>query len=134
MRYLDVPYAKYRKLRRLVLARDPQCVYCGAKATTADHVQPLSQGGESKLDNLVGACASCNYSKGARPSTRMIRRKSTSAQGKSVSYEGTGHLGPVEGLKLSPNKGILTQTNANKSKWTLSPKKRTKGSNENGST
>jgi hypothetical protein len=64
----------------------------------------------------------------------MIRRKSTSAPGKSVSYEGTGHLGPVEGLKLSPSKGNLSKGNLSKSKWTLTPKKQTKGSKENATT
>ena len=42
-----------------------RCVYCGAKADlTLDHVVPLSRGGTHTLENLVGACFSCNSSKG----------------------------------------------------------------------
>jgi len=43
------------------------CVYCGRTANTVDHVDAVVNGG-SKLDpaNLVAACGSCNYSKGAK--------------------------------------------------------------------
>lgn len=42
------------------------CVYCGADATTVDHVRPLSRGGAEAECNLVPACGSCNSSKGYR--------------------------------------------------------------------
>lgn len=47
------------------LMKDP-CFYCGAKSDHADHVIPLSRGGTHDLDNLVPACAKCNFSKGAK--------------------------------------------------------------------
>ena len=43
-----------------------ECVYCGAPATTYDHVIPISRGGSDTADNMVVACVSCNPSKGNR--------------------------------------------------------------------
>lgn len=55
---------------------EPECEYCGrlvllgvdqthpARAT-ADHVVPLSRGGDDTLDNLALCCAACNHSKGS---------------------------------------------------------------------
>ncbi len=42
------------------------CVYCGAPATTVDHVTPLARGGHHAVYNLVPACGTCNSSKGAK--------------------------------------------------------------------
>ncbi len=42
------------------------CVYCGAAATTVDHVRPLVQGGWEHESNLVPACGPCNFSKGPK--------------------------------------------------------------------
>lgn len=56
---------EYRKARAQLLANHPTCVYCGAPATTADHVVPVSKGGTTK-DNLVPACARCNSQRGNR--------------------------------------------------------------------
>ncbi len=58
-------------VRRSVLERDgyhcqimgPNCV---GRATTADHIQPRSQGGDCyDLANLRAACVPCNSSGGA---------------------------------------------------------------------
>ena len=52
------------------------CTYCGAQSQHVDHVLPLSRGGEHRIGNLVGACAGCNLSKGAKFITewrRMLR-------------------------------------------------------------
>lgn len=40
------------------------CVYCGEKATTADHMTPKSRGGHDGYANLVPACYHCNQEKG----------------------------------------------------------------------
>ncbi len=57
----------WARLSRLVLERDSYtCQYCGAPATTADHVIPKVKGGRDELGNLVAACVSCNSRKGAR--------------------------------------------------------------------
>lgn len=50
----------------------PTCVYCGALATTGDHVIPRSSGGR-RVGNLVPACADCNQSRGSFPVVSWIR-------------------------------------------------------------
>lgn len=47
------------------LMKDP-CLYCGEPSKHADHVIPLSRGGDHTIDNLVPSCAACNFSKGAK--------------------------------------------------------------------
>jgi 5-methylcytosine-specific restriction endonuclease McrA len=50
-----------------VLARDGnRCAYCGAAATTVDHVTPRSRGGRNSWLNTVAACGDCNQRKGDR--------------------------------------------------------------------
>jgi len=53
-----------------------QCAYCGAPATTDDHVIALSQGGADTPLNIVPACESCNFSKGAKPVEAWYLNKS----------------------------------------------------------
>jgi 5-methylcytosine-specific restriction endonuclease McrA len=63
----------YERNRAIVLApgavtgQPPTCVYCGAPATTVDHVVAVANGGTHELSNLVPACSPCNSSKAARP-------------------------------------------------------------------
>jgi len=59
---------KWRRLRRLVLARDPLCISCRSAgrivpATEADHIKPRREGGPDSLDNLQGLCKSCHTKK-----------------------------------------------------------------------
>ena len=59
----------WRRLREQVLREEPVCRYCGVRAsTTVDHVLPLSRFPHLAhvRSNLVGACAWCQGSKGAR--------------------------------------------------------------------
>jgi 5-methylcytosine-specific restriction endonuclease McrA len=50
-----------------VLARDRRrCGYCGAHATTIDHVLPRSRGGRNSWLNTVAACGGCNQRKSDR--------------------------------------------------------------------
>jgi 5-methylcytosine-specific restriction endonuclease McrA len=50
-----------------VLRRDGRrCAYCGAEASTIDHVLPSSRGGRNTWLNTVAACAACNQRKGDR--------------------------------------------------------------------
>lgn len=49
--------------------KDHRCAYCGAKATSADHIHPLvdnceASGNITEIYNLIPCCASCNSSKG----------------------------------------------------------------------
>jgi 5-methylcytosine-specific restriction endonuclease McrA len=72
-RFVRVPYRREIPLtRRAVLERDRhQCVYCGARADTIDHVRPRSRGGPHHWTNVVAACARCNHRKGDRLLTEL---------------------------------------------------------------
>jgi 5-methylcytosine-specific restriction endonuclease McrA len=43
-----------------------QCAYCNSKASSWDHVVPVSRGGLTEPYNIVPACFSCNSSKGSK--------------------------------------------------------------------
>jgi 5-methylcytosine-specific restriction endonuclease McrA len=67
-RYVRVPYrAQVPLTRKAVFARDGgRCAYCGAAATSLDHVVPRSRGGLHAWDNVVASCARCNHAKADR--------------------------------------------------------------------
>ena len=67
-RFVKVPYrATVPLTRKAVFARDGgRCVYCGAAATSLDHVVPRSRGGSHTWDNVVSACGRCNHVKADR--------------------------------------------------------------------
>lgn len=53
---------------------DP-CVYCGGRADSIDHIQPVSKGGRNHWSNIAPACRSCNSGKKDRDLlTYMTRR------------------------------------------------------------
>ena len=69
LKFVRVPYR--RKLpwsRRGVLERDRhRCVYCAGRASTVDHLVPVSRGGEERSWlNTVSACVPCNQAKADR--------------------------------------------------------------------
>ncbi|KKN04348.1 hypothetical protein LCGC14_1098270 [marine sediment metagenome] len=66
------PYdrAKWKRLRKMVLARDPLCVECETQgrveaSTHVDHITALCEGGTDHMGNLQGLCASCHNRKTA---------------------------------------------------------------------
>lgn len=67
-RFVRVPYRGPVPLtRRALFARDGgRCMYCGAVATSVDHVIPRSRGGQHAWDNVVAACRRCNHVKADR--------------------------------------------------------------------
>ncbi|NEN51100.1 HNH endonuclease [Modestobacter muralis] len=72
-RYVRVPFPVQVPLsRRAVFTRDSStCVYCGASATSIDHVVPRSRGGTHTWDNVVAACRRCNHVKADRSLAEM---------------------------------------------------------------
>lgn len=54
----------------LLRFQNSKCFYCDRRlrrgTATLDHVQPLSQGGDNTLENLVVCCYHCNQCKGDR--------------------------------------------------------------------
>ncbi|MFI9271976.1 HNH endonuclease [Kitasatospora sp. NPDC052896] len=67
-RYVRVPFRQRAPWsRRGVLVRDQHlCAYCGRRASTVDHLQPKSRGGEDSWLNTVAACAEDNQRKADR--------------------------------------------------------------------
>ena len=66
-----VPRKTLRFNRRNLFARDGHCCqYCGRSfplsQLSIDHVVPRSRGGETRWDNVVSACLTCNTRKGGR--------------------------------------------------------------------
>lgn len=64
-RYVRIPASRLIPVsRRGVLRRDShRCAYCNRNATTIDHVQPKSRGGQDTWENLVACCLKCNNAK-----------------------------------------------------------------------
>lgn len=62
-----------RVKKRLKLS--DSCPYCGGPITNdghADHIYPVSKGGQSRLENMVHVCAACNIRKGNRTLSAFI--------------------------------------------------------------
>ena len=59
----------YLKKRFIILTRDNfTCQYCGRSVKEGvileiDHIDPKSNGGENKTDNLITSCKDCNIGK-----------------------------------------------------------------------
>jgi 5-methylcytosine-specific restriction endonuclease McrA len=82
-RFVKVPHRGAVPLtRRAVFARDGgRCAYCGATASSIDHVVPRSRGGRHSWDNVVAACHRCNRMKADRsPADLGWRLRSVPAQ------------------------------------------------------
>ena len=69
VKFVRIPYRHAVPLsRRAIFARDGgRCVYCGANATSIDHVIPRSRGGGHSWENVVSACHKCNHVKADKP-------------------------------------------------------------------
>lgn len=66
-----------REIERLYAS---PCFYCGTIGnTTADHIVPISRGGQHSIGNLVPACKTCNSSKKDSLLTEWKKRKTTNA-------------------------------------------------------
>lgn len=78
--------SRWRKIRVAILRRDNHtCYYCGIPtATTVDHLTPVEQGGDDSFNNLVSACANCNYSKGNRTEEQYIKARNKKHRSKMI--------------------------------------------------
>lgn len=99
-RFVRVPYrAGVPLTRRAVFARDGgRCVYCGAAATSLDHVVPRSRGGEHNWENVVASCGRCNHLKADRDITTLgwrLRRTPREPTGMAWRVLGTGRCDPL---------------------------------------
>jgi 5-methylcytosine-specific restriction endonuclease McrA len=99
-RFVRVPYrASVPLTRRAVFARDGgRCVYCGAAATSLDHVIPRSRGGEHIWDNVVASCSRCNHLKADRDIKTLgwrLRRAPREPTGTAWRVLGTGRCDPA---------------------------------------
>ena len=77
---------RWRKLRKMVLARDPLCKIqelCGPRAgqpfpapsRVADHIVPRARGGEDTMENLRGCCKACHDWKTATQDSGFAERR-----------------------------------------------------------
>ena len=60
-------YTKLCKLlfkNKILQETNYRCIYCNGLATTLDHIIAKNNGGNTLQSNLVGACQTCNTSKG----------------------------------------------------------------------
>lgn len=69
-KFARVPVSK--RMRFEVFKRDSfECQYCGATPPGVllhcDHIEPVSKGGKTEMDNLVTACEACNQGKSDIP-------------------------------------------------------------------
>jgi 5-methylcytosine-specific restriction endonuclease McrA len=98
-RYVRVPGGRRVPVtRRGVLRRDShRCAYCGASASTIDHVLPRSRGGGDSWENLVACCLRCNNVKGDRTPQEMsweLRFTPTPPRGAQWTVRGTERSDP----------------------------------------
>lgn len=78
------------EIRRTLVARDgDECFYCEARHDfyQVDHVVPFTAGGSDNLENLVLACALCNYAKRAWPGWLFLILRETGHEKLPVPFE-----------------------------------------------
>lgn len=66
---------EHQRMRAVVLAEEPLCRPCRAAgrvtaATIADHIKPLSEGGNGERENYQGICRPCHDAKTAEEAAR----------------------------------------------------------------
>ncbi len=52
---------RWKRLRQLVRAEEPQCRLCGRPSTEVHHIKPIADGGEPyDMANLMPLCRQCH--------------------------------------------------------------------------
>ena len=67
--------AKRRFRKSIYEAWDHSCGYCGAPATSLDHIIPKFKSGSSNRNNLIPCCVTCNHNKGTMPMEQWYREQ-----------------------------------------------------------
>ena len=67
--------AKKRFREEIYKDWDHKCAYCGAPATSLDHIVPKYKSGCSNRHNLVPACRRCNSNKASQPIEEWYRQQ-----------------------------------------------------------
>jgi hypothetical protein len=67
--------AKKRFREEIYKDWDHKCAYCGADATSLDHIVPKYKSGCSNRHNLVPACRRCNSNKASQPMETWYREQ-----------------------------------------------------------
>lgn len=107
---------EYARNRKLLLADNPPCTYCGRLADTADHIVPYALGGGNDLANLTPACRSCNSSRGAKLGNRL--RAAKQLGNTTPTTHSGGNETPLnvaaqnDAVKLNNSKEFFLETNA----------------------
>ena len=57
--------------RGVMLRDSSMCIYCGAMASTVEHLVPRSRGGGNTWDNTAACCKRCNNKKGSKTMTEL---------------------------------------------------------------
>lgn len=94
----------YARNRKLLLADNPPCTYCGRLADTADHILPHVLGGSDDLSNLTPACRSCNSSRGAKLGNKLRAIKEL-GQTLPTTQSSGGITSPALNDAVKPNNG-----------------------------
>ena len=115
-RFVRVPFkATVPLTRKAVFARDGgRCVYCGATATSLDHVVPRSRGGPHAWENVVSACGRCNHVKADRAIGELgwrLRRAPSAPTGAAWRIVGARRIDPrwwpfLDGLPGGPEESV----------------------------
>lgn len=67
--------AKRRFRQSIYEAWNFKCGYCGAPATSLDHIIPKFKSGSSARSNLIPACRCCNHHKGSRDMKEWFKER-----------------------------------------------------------
>lgn len=95
-----------------------RCHYCGARATTQDHIIPKALGGVSARYNLVPSCRACNQEKGDRMPTcgcdkcilaLVLPRRAAGQQAIRRAAEATAHVGPPRKSRQRRRRGTRSK-------------------------
>lgn len=76
----EAPALSHQEWKEVMIFFSGECAYCGCttkrgQRLTRDHLQPISNGGETIPENIVPACSSCNSSKGCEDFREWFMRQ-----------------------------------------------------------